>query len=42
MDALFFECGGVPQDDVNSFVSHVVVGKNAENIEKYREAKRGE
>jgi NTP pyrophosphatase (non-canonical NTP hydrolase) len=42
MDALFFECGGIPQDDANSFVSHVVVGRHAENIEKYREAKRGE
>ncbi|GFH43327.1 hypothetical protein Hs30E_18780 [Lactococcus hodotermopsidis] len=42
MDALFFECGGIPQEDLNSFVSHVVVGKGNEHVEKYREAKQGE
>jgi len=42
MDALFFDCGGIPQEDVNSFVSHVVVGTHAERIEKYKEAKREE
>jgi len=42
MDALFFECGGIPQDDVNSFVSHVVVGSHAEKLDKYKQAKSGE
>ena len=42
MDALFFECGGIPQDDVNSFVRYVVVGSHAEKLDKYKKAKRGE
>ena len=41
MDRLFFECGGIPQDSLLSWVEFLVVGKGAENTDAYKEAKRG-
>jgi len=42
MDELFFDCGGVPVDRFAAWVSYVVAGRGAENIEAYREAKEQE